>query len=408
MSSKPKKNRTKQYLMLLTVAGLIAIVGGAGSGTFASFNAEVSNTGNYFATGTLVLNDTSGGTTCTSAQDTSNNHNTTSPTGCATLFTVGPINSVTATLGTEVDPGVIAALDLSGLTGGAINVGDHLVLQNASGDKQTFIAAAGLDADGSLAIDSDTATYTFPDTTTTVTDITSNTQYAKLTLTNAGTLDASGISFKVPGSPSGCVSAYNEGTASLTGANLSGSVSSLSFTSLTGGGFAVGDPVVVSSGGHSQTFIAASPGASAGDHSVAVVAQTANYAYPAGATVSGPEFGGGGDLCSQMNLSIVETDSSFDHGSPAAEGCAFGSSTGVSAGLGCNIASGTALSTDLHTTSSDLTLKADAGDNNTGTNLAHGGSRYFLIAINTPLASLDNTFQNRKATFDLLWHIDQA
>jgi len=102
MSSKPKKNRAKQYLMLLTVAGLIAIVGGSSSGTFASFNAEVSNTGNYFATGTLVLNDKSGGTTCTSAQDTADNHNITSPTGCATLFTVGPITSVTATLGTRI------------------------------------------------------------------------------------------------------------------------------------------------------------------------------------------------------------------------------------------------------------------------------------------------------------------
>ncbi len=67
MSSKPKKNRTKQYLMLLTVAGLIAIVGGSSSGTFASFTAETTNTGNYFADrNAACCTTTVGTTTCTS------------------------------------------------------------------------------------------------------------------------------------------------------------------------------------------------------------------------------------------------------------------------------------------------------------------------------------------------------
>jgi predicted ribosomally synthesized peptide with SipW-like signal peptide len=49
------KKRIKQYLMLLTVIGLVSVA--SGSGTFASFNAEVTNAGNTFATGTLLLSD---------------------------------------------------------------------------------------------------------------------------------------------------------------------------------------------------------------------------------------------------------------------------------------------------------------------------------------------------------------
>lgn len=48
------RKRIKQYLMLLTTAGIIAVVA-QGSGTFASFSAETTNHGNLFQTGTLTL-----------------------------------------------------------------------------------------------------------------------------------------------------------------------------------------------------------------------------------------------------------------------------------------------------------------------------------------------------------------
>jgi predicted ribosomally synthesized peptide with SipW-like signal peptide len=52
-----KKHFTsKTYLKVLIVVGLLAVVGG-GAGTFATFNAQVSNTGNTFATGSLQLSD---------------------------------------------------------------------------------------------------------------------------------------------------------------------------------------------------------------------------------------------------------------------------------------------------------------------------------------------------------------
>ncbi len=59
------KKRIKQYLMLLTVIGLVSIA--SGSGTFASFSAQTTNAGNTFSAGTLFLHDTAnGGTTCNS------------------------------------------------------------------------------------------------------------------------------------------------------------------------------------------------------------------------------------------------------------------------------------------------------------------------------------------------------
>jgi predicted ribosomally synthesized peptide with SipW-like signal peptide len=409
MSSKPKKNRTKQYLMLLTVAGLIAIVGGAGSGTFASFNAEVSNTGNYFATGTLVLNDNGGTTTCTSAAD-SGNQNNLSTNGCDTLFQVGPVTSVTGTLSTALvspSPNTTSLVFSGGLTGGSIDAGDDLVVSDGAGHTQTFTATAGADPAGtSVTVTSVAATFAFP-IGSTITDATS-TQYAKLTLTNAGTLDADGIKFDVP---SACATTFNEGeSAGLTTALVSGaSVGSLDFAALTGGGYAIGDPIVVTDGaGHSQTFIASSAAAE-GDATVDVQAQDANFSYPAGgspATVSGPEFTPAGELCTDLKLSVVETDSSFNHSSgTAAEGCAYGTAGG-SAGLGCIIGSGTALAS-VPSSPTALTL-ASGINSNTGTNLSSGKSRYFLVAVKQTSTSLDNTYQNRKATFDLLWHLDQA
>lgn len=92
------KKRIKQYLMLLTVVGLVAVAAGGSSGTFASFSAEVTNPGNTFAAGTLFLHNTHGATTCTSE---SNNLNVNPGTGvggdsCAVLF-----NNIDLTSGSD-------------------------------------------------------------------------------------------------------------------------------------------------------------------------------------------------------------------------------------------------------------------------------------------------------------------
>ncbi len=77
------RKRVKQYLTLLMAIGVIAVVAG-GSGTFASFTAEVTHTGNTFATGTLLLHSTSGTTTCASGDRQREQRLT---TGCTVLHT---------------------------------------------------------------------------------------------------------------------------------------------------------------------------------------------------------------------------------------------------------------------------------------------------------------------------------
>jgi predicted ribosomally synthesized peptide with SipW-like signal peptide len=83
------KTKTKRYLMLLAAVGLIA-AGLGGTGTFASFTAETTNAGNYFATGTLFLHNNGGTTTCTSESTLANNATI---TGCDVLFHVAPLTS---------------------------------------------------------------------------------------------------------------------------------------------------------------------------------------------------------------------------------------------------------------------------------------------------------------------------
>jgi predicted ribosomally synthesized peptide with SipW-like signal peptide len=118
------KKRVKQYLMLLTVIGLVAVAAG-GSGTFASFSAEVTNTGNTFASGTLFLHNTDGVTTCTSESNSLNVNPGTGTGGdtCAVLFNASDFQGGAQTATIELDnAGTINAsdikFDVSGCTWG--------------------------------------------------------------------------------------------------------------------------------------------------------------------------------------------------------------------------------------------------------------------------------------------------
>jgi predicted ribosomally synthesized peptide with SipW-like signal peptide len=112
--------KTKRYLMLLVAVGLIAVAAG-GSGTFATFNAEVTNTGNTFASGTLFLHDTpNGGTVCKSEDDLTNN----TYSSCTFLFNADlSAGSQTATLALN-NPGTIAGSALTFKVNGC-TVGDN-------------------------------------------------------------------------------------------------------------------------------------------------------------------------------------------------------------------------------------------------------------------------------------------
>jgi predicted ribosomally synthesized peptide with SipW-like signal peptide len=328
----PKKERdtmskkTKRYLMLLVAVGLIAVAAG-GSGTFATFNAEVTNNGNTFATGSLLLHNTANGTTCTSEAGAGNVNNLTT-NGCSVLFNY---NSVTDTSGVYE---------------------------------------------------------------------------AHLTLTNAGTVEASGISFDAP---SACNNTTAEGTSTLATALIGGSSSGVTLTinPLTGT-IHTGDPVILTTTGHTQTFVATAQ-SNPGDTTITVTAQTANFSYPVNSAVGGPTFTPAGNLCANSQIVIVETDSSFlaTIGNPAI-GCAWPSSQAAGGGIGCAFSSGTTLA-DLPTAAgAGLTgLALGTATGNTLSHLSAGASRYFLIEVKPPTPLL-NTYQNRAALFGLTWHIDQV
>jgi hypothetical protein len=396
------KTSIKRYLMLLGAIGLVAVAAGGGAGTFASFNAEVTNNGNYFATGSLVLNDNGGTNTCTSAGAATNLNNVTT-NGCDTFFTVSKFTSPSAVTTTALTSGSTSIAFTGGLLNAAIDKGDTLTITDGT-NTDTVIAAGGANVTGtSVAITAGPShNYAIGST---VTD-SSATYYAKLTLTNAGSLPASDIKVSMP---TACATVAQEGTATLgTALTLGQAVTTLTVTSESGT-FASGDPIVLTNGTSTQTFIA-NGAVSNGATSIAVQPAVANAAYSTTATISGPTFTPGGDLCGQLKMSIVETDSAFDNSAATnAKGCAYGvlDTTNATDGLGCTLASGTLLSSVL-STQTNLGLFSGGGTGNLGTQLGAGGSRFFLVAIKNPGGSFGNTFQNRKASFNLLWHIDQA
>jgi predicted ribosomally synthesized peptide with SipW-like signal peptide len=134
--------------MLLAVIGLVAIASGGGSGTFASFNAEVANNGNTFASGTLFLHNTANGTTCTS-ESAANNRNLGAGDACSFIFHIA--NATTATTYYKValtNDGTLAASGLNFYTNSLCNsaadpISNGTVQGNQSGTV-TSIAVSGL------------------------------------------------------------------------------------------------------------------------------------------------------------------------------------------------------------------------------------------------------------------------
>jgi predicted ribosomally synthesized peptide with SipW-like signal peptide len=389
--------------MLLAALGVIAVALGGGSGTFASFNAEVANTGNTFATGTLILNDNGGTNTCTSAVNSGNSN--TAGTDCDTLFNVSTFTAPSATTTGAITGGTTTSIAVGTISNGAVYAGDKIQISDGTNNDTVTVAATTSSSPITVTV-APTDSFAIG---ATVTDL-SPTYLAKLTLTNAGSIDASGISFKLANGTS-CTASYSEGDATLNPSpspvTAGVATSSIPYTTLTGT-FASGDPVVVHEGSHYETFIAT--GAPTGTD-IPVQSQAWNYAYTTSATVSGPELNGAGtpqNLCSSLKLSITETDSSMSSVFGNSSGCAFGGVSTPAATDACDLSGGTALS-GLTSSLTPLQLVSGAGSNNSGTKLSKGGSRYFVLAIHYTGTAFDNSYQNTKTTsLDLLWHIDQA
>ena len=317
-------SKTKKYLMLLAAIGLIATAAG-GVGTFAGFNAEVANNGNYFQTGTLFLHDTAGGTTCTSESAT-NNINRSSGDTCNALFQV------------------------------------------------------------------------------TLTSATTPTYYA-ITLKNAGTISADGVKFFAGGA--GCSSTFNSAyTVGTLSQNETGTVSVL-HTSALAYGIPTGTTITVS--GQNFTTVGAS---TVGATTITISSQAITGTLTSGTAVTYVPSFGNGNLCSGLDVGIVETDATQSGGNVIANavGCAYGTPSGNV----CSLTNAFTLANlpyendpNFGTNGPTALTLASGLNGNTLTQLTAGQQRTFLIAVK-PDGSFGNTYQNKKATVDLVWHIDQV
>ena len=150
------KKRVKQYLTILCVIGLVSIA--SGSGTFASFSAQTTNTGNTFSAGTLFLHDTANGTTtCTSESQTTGPNYNIDPSGCGILFTADlSQGAATAHLALN-NAGSLASTDLLA----SVPTCTWSKTNNAS---PTFIALPGDCSGLYVTIQETDSTYTVPAT----------------------------------------------------------------------------------------------------------------------------------------------------------------------------------------------------------------------------------------------------
>lgn len=220
---------------------------------------------------------------------------------------------------------------------------------------------------------------------------------AHLALSNAGSLEASGISFS---SPAGCTDTVPTITTLSTSAAQSATsvtVNALPQALLTG------TPIKI----NGDSYTVASPGAASGATSIPITPGVIpGGGYSSGATVKIDSSGiGAASLCANLEYNIVETDSSFG----TTEGCAYGPA-------GCDLADTAKFNSSytlggipadaLPTSPTALTLKSGYNGNST-THLSAGQTRYFVIQVFAP-ASLSNAAQNDLATFGLTWDISQA
>lgn len=302
------KKRIKQYLMLLTVVGLVAIAAGGGNGTFASFSAETTNANNTFATGTLFLHNTANGGTVCASETGSLNVNS----NCDVLFNVSSIK-----------PGATAS-------------------------------------------------------------------QADLTLTNAGTIDASDIKF--------FGGTCTDGTPTLTTLTAAATSGATSVTvAALPQALAAGTPIKIGS----DTFKVGTAGAAANATAIPLSSAVPAGGESNGAVVQIDTSGiGSASLCSGLKLHVIETDSGFTTN----ESCAYGPAlcdfnSGFTTAIGSLPPSGTPAT---------LSLASNFGGNTAGggQGLNAGKSRYFVIEVQAP-NTLGDTAQNATAKFDLTWHIDQ-
>jgi hypothetical protein len=229
--------------------------------------------------------------------------------------------------------------------------------------------------------------------TATLTSGTATTYYG-VALKNAGSLDASGISFYSPGGCSPTAAAtLTDGT---TTGSQTGTVTSINVTGLT---YGIPSGTTITAG---ATTFSTTAYAGPSSTSIAVSSQLISGTLASGTAITFQPSFGNGNLCSGIDVGIIETDGTFSPG--AAEGCAYGTINVLT----CTLSNSFTLNSFPTTvgTAAPLALAASGGIGNGATQLLQSnGTRYFLIAVK-PDTNFGNAYQNKKASIDIVWHID--
>lgn len=399
------RKRIKQYLMLLTAVGVVAVAA-SGAGTFATFNAEVSNNNNTFTAGTLFLHDTANGTTCTSEEGTANANNGSSVTdttnGCSTLFTVNVGHATLSdTLGADIsNAAAISSITLgTTLTGSGITLNPGDVLQLSDGtNTEDVVVSTQVSSGVTVDIYAEQLKNNYAAATPTNITQLDTTHYATIALNNAGSINASDIKFSVPT----CTASHPDNESIGTIASGSYSAPNTTFVLASPSPYTIASGQTVNIGGTAYQLVA---GLTRGVTTNVEVNAGSDIHTTTGSITWSPTFSSSTNFCSDAKLSIAETGSTFalsDATNPAK--CASATDQSATTPFGCLFSGATALSG--LTSASALTLVSARGGN-AATGLDATKTRYFLIGIQLP-GSTDNTYQNQKATFNLKWHIDAA
>jgi len=427
----------KALLAFLMAIGAAAYFGGGG--TFASFSAETTNVASSVGSGTLTMSDqVNTGTACLSANALPQNNVNPACAAVLALTNVAPgvfggvaqvtvkntgsidaskfyfwAPQVNATLTGALTSGVaVTTLAVSPLEGTIVS-GDSLVVSFGT-HTQTFVAnAAASGGATSISVTSQVANFSY-DVGTIVSDSNSNTNPnntdcydAKTTVPGTtGATKGNDLNFNpVAGNPfcgtalvfvqettggfNYCWLGKGSSPEAANGActapisvtlssalSISGPILSLPVTALNGN-VGTGDPIVVASGSHTQTFTA-SAAAFFGATSISVSSATPNFAYPTTSTVIDSA------ALSALNPDTTDTISNFD---------------------------------TAHNTIGKIQLFPVTGngavDNAAPVELNHFNSglysRTFQVGVYLPAPAgiNQNPLQGLQSTFGITWHIDQ-
>jgi hypothetical protein len=222
---------------------------------------------------------------------------------------------------------------------------------------------------------------------------------ADLTLSNAGTLNASDIQFAL--GSTGCVdSKPSVGTLS-SGLTNGTPPASLVFATLSQD-LLDGTQIELQEGTspvHTHTYTVSGDHTAGSNVTVSLASpDDPGFSFTTAAHVSLAAFGTA--LCSQLKITIQEYTSAA-RTTPVSSTCAFPASTSATCGTP------TVDLADAQFASLQPLQLGSATAGNTLSQLSAKKSRYFRIFILAP-ASLANSAQNDEASFDLLWHIDQV